>query len=291
MTFSALLLVLCSAVLHALWNFLAKKARDQVSFMFLMMAASPIVWLGPLIWMLIQGTNFGPWYIPVAGGLVQATYLTLMGKGYACGDLSHVYPLSRGLAPAIIALAAWPLLGESLTASGGVGIGAIVAGSLVLSVGACNGANGGFSWRDMLHPASGLAVLAAVTIAGYHMLDKAGSVRADSPLAYLCIMHVWLLLFLALFTFTQRRAADIVLEWRTNWKAVLVVTVLCFVAYFMIVTAMRLGAVAYVASLRNIGILFGVLLGATALKEQGLVWRASGAALMVAGILAIALAG
>ncbi|MEN6545941.1 MAG: DMT family transporter [Armatimonadia bacterium] len=291
MSLSVLLLVLCSAVLHAFWNFLAKKARDQVSFMFLMMAVSPIVWLGPLIWMLLHGTNFGPWYIPVAGGLVQATYLTLMGKGYSCGDLSHVYPLSRGLAPAIIAVAAWPLLGERLTEVGGIGIGLIVLGSLVLSVGACNGANGGFSWREMLQPASRMAVLAAVGIAAYHMLDKAGSVRADSPLAYLCLMHLYLVAFLTLFTFGQRRVEDISLEWRANWKSALIVMVVSFVAYFMIVTAMKLGSVAYVASLRNIGLLFGVILGAKALKEQGLVWRASGTALMLVGIFAIALGG
>lgn len=291
MSLSILLLVLCSALLHATWNFLAKTARDQISFMFLMMVTSPLVWLGPLIWMAAHGTDFGPWYIPVAGGLVQATYLTLLGKGYSCGDLSHVYPLSRGLAPAIIALAAWPLLGEGLTVTGGIGIGLIVLGSLVLSVGACNGNGGGFSWREMLQPASRVAVLAAFGIAAYHMLDKAGSVRADSPLAYLCLMHLWLVVFLTLFTFTQRRVADVAREWRVNWKSALVTMVISFVAYFMIVTAMKLGSVAYVASLRNIGLLFGVFLGAKALKEQGLVWRASGTGLMLVGIFAIALGG
>lgn len=291
MALSALLLVLCSAVLHASWNFLAKKAGDQVSFMFLIMAVSPLIWLGPLVWMLWQGYEFGPWYLPVLGGLFQAAYCYLMGKGYSCGDLSHVYPLARGMAPAIIAVAALPLMGEKLTVVGVLGIGAIVAGSLVLNAGGCNGQGGGLAWQSLLQPASRVALMAAVTIAGYHIIDKAGAMRAQSPLAYLCLMHVWLVLFLALFTLSQRRCEQIALEWRSNWKSILIVTVFCFVAYFLVVTAMKLGAVAYIASLRNLSILFGVVLGATALKEQGLWWRASGTVLMIAGMTAIALAG
>ena len=65
----------------------------------------------------------------------------------------------------------------------------------------------------------------------------------------------------------------------------------CFAAYLLGVSAMKLSQVAYVASLRNVSILVGVVLGATALGEKGLLWRGLGAVCMVGGIVAIAVAG
>lgn len=287
----ALALVAASAVLHATWNYLAKRAQDQVAFMFLMMAASPVALLGPLIWMVATGYRFGPWYLPVLGGLFQALYCFLMGRGYECGDLSHVYPLARGLAPVLIALLAWPLLREGLTLIGAMGIALVVIGTLALNAGGCRDLINGNSLRALRTPASRWAILASVTIALYHLVDKAGAVRATSPLAYLLVMHLWLTLFLGGLTLTVRQPQQVMAEWRRNWKIALLVMALCFTAYFMVVTAMTLTRVAYVASLRNVSILLGVLLGVTALREEGVLWRTVGALLMVAGIVAIALGG
>jgi drug/metabolite transporter (DMT)-like permease len=287
----ALLLVGGSAVLHATWNYLAKRASDQVAFMFLMMAVSPVVMLGPLLWMIAAGYHFGPWYLPLLGGIFQALYCFLMGRGYECGDLSHVYPLARGLAPVLIAVLAWPLLHEGLSVMGTVGIGLVVVGTLALNTDDCRDLLNGRTIRGFLRPASRWALLASITIACYHMIDKAGAMRATSPLAYLLVMHLWLTLFLGLLTLTVRRPAQVLAEWRRNWKAALVVMALCFTAYLAVVTAMTLTQVAYVASLRNVSILLGVVLGVAALREEGALWRVLGALLMVAGIVAIAVAG
>lgn len=291
MNVNALLLVGGSAFLHASWNYLAKRAGDQISFMFLMMVASPLIWLAPLIWMLAAGTRFGPWYLPLLGGFFQASYCFLLGRGYECGDLSHVYPLARGLAPALIAALAWPLLHEGVSPVGGAGIGLVVIGSLALNTEGARDLVNGNSLRALLVPASRLAILASITIACYHLADKAGAMRAATPFAYLCLMHVYLVGFLALFTFRVRRPEQVRDEWRRNWKTVLVVMVFCFGAYFMVVTAMTLTELAYVASLRNVSILLGVLLGATALRERNVPWRVAGALLMLAGIVAIAVKG
>lgn len=291
MNTQALLLVLGSAGLHASWNFLAKKAQDQVSFMFIMMALTPVIWLVPLVWMLHQGYSFGPWYLPVIGAAFQSVYCLLMGKGYECGDLSQVYPLARGAAPALIAVVAWPLMGEKLTLTGGLGIAAVIAGTLVLNTEQGSDLLNGGAVRSLCRPASRLALMAAVAIAGYHILDKLGSAAAGSAFAYLCVMHAYLVAFLGIITLTQRTPAQIGAEFCSNWKSALTVAIISFVAYFMVVSAMRLAEVAYVASLRNIGILVGVVMGATALREEGLGWRLAGAGCMCLGIAAITLAG
>ncbi|MBU0608426.1 MAG: DMT family transporter [Armatimonadetes bacterium] len=290
MNTTALLLVGASAVLHASWNYLAKRAQDQVSFMFLTMATSAVLLVGPLIWLHVQGAPFSPWIYPVVGGLFQALYCYVMGRGYECGDLSHVYPLARGVAPVLIALLAWPLMHEGLTAVGVAGMALVVVGTLALNSSDAGDLLNGKALQALRTPASRWALLASVTIALYHVIDKAGA-QASSPLSYLCVMYICLALFLWPLTRTVRRPEQVWAEWRRNWKSVISVTVLCFVAYFLVVTAMTLTKVAYVAALRNASVLLGVLLGATALRERNVLWRGLGALLMLAGIVAIAVKG
>jgi drug/metabolite transporter (DMT)-like permease len=286
----ALLLVGGSAILHATWNYLAKRATDQVSFMFLIMAASAIAVVPPLLWMLVAGRHFSPWYLPVAGGLAQALYCYLMGRGYECGDLSHVYPLARGAAPVLIALMAWGFMHEGLNLIGALGIALVVLGTLALnSTGAADLLNGNTA-RTLRTPASRWALLASVAIATYHVVDKAGA-QASSPATYLVVMYLCLAVFLWPLTMTVRRPEQVAAEWRRNWKTVVIVTVICFTAYFMVVSAMMMSKVAYVATLRNVSVLLGVVLGATALREANFAWRAGGAVVMLAGIFAIAFKG
>jgi drug/metabolite transporter (DMT)-like permease len=287
---TALLLVAASAGLHATWNLLAKRAQDRVAFMFLLMAFSLVLYVGPLVWMAAHGYGFGPWYIWVASGFLQASYCYLMGRGYECGDLSQVYPLARGAAPALIALLAWPLLGETLGPVGVAGILAVIAGGFLLHTEDCRDLANGNSLRAMWQPGARLALLASVAIAGYHLTDKYGALHATSPLSYLCAMHCFLVPFLGLMTLRLRTPAAIAAEWKRNWRLVAVASVFCLVAYWMVVTAMKLAPVAYVAATRNLSILIGVVFGVAALKEQGLRWRLGGAALMLAGIAAVALA-
>ena len=284
MTTAALGLILLSAFLHAYWNLLAKKSADQVSFMFLIMLASPLIWLVPLLWMVWHGVNFGPWYLPVLGGICQALYLFLLGRCYECGDFSRMYPVARGLAPALIALLAWPILGESLSLVGVMGILLVGVGVAVVSNGGI-GRPAGENFRTMVcQPCFFLPILCAVTIAAYHLTDKAGAMAADSPMAYLSMMYLYLIVFLGVLTFLVRRPADIGREWRTNWRSVLIVTVFCFAAYFLVVTAMKLAPVAYIASGRNLSILLSVVMGSRLLGEKGLRWRLAGSLLILAGI-------
>lgn len=290
MNSAALVLVVLSAGLHATWNLLAKRAQDRVAFMFLLMAFSLAVYVGPLIWMARQGYSFGPWYIWVASGFLQASYCYLMGRGYECGDLSQVYPLARGVAPALIAVLAWPLLHEALGPLGIAGILAIIGGGFLLHTDDCRDLANGNSLRALWQPGSRMALLASVAIAGYHLTDKYGALHATSPLAYLCAMHCFLVPFLGLMTLRLRRPAAIVAEWRRNWRLIIAASLFCLVAYWMVVTAMKLAPVAYVAATRNLSILMGVVFGVATLKERGLGWRLSGAGLMLLGIAAVALA-
>ena len=79
----------------------------------------------------------------------------------------------------------------------------------------------------------------------------------------LCFASLGMPLFL-------RRAfppADFVAEWKLNLPTIVVTGLLQFAAYALVLTALQVSRVSYVAPFREIGIVIGVLMGALLLNE------------------------
>ena len=277
--------------MHTYWNLLVKRSADQVVLIWMVMGA-PIVLVAPVcLWLVcVQGAGVSSLVYPLTGGLVQAAYSYLLARAYQVGDFSLTYPLARGSAPALIALAAWPLLDERVSVAGGAGIALVFLGVLLLHT-------QGLSWRGLLamrtalrSRASAFALLCAATIATYHVIDKAG--MADShPIVYNYALHFPLFFALTLMVQPWRRRDSVRREWRERKWQVVLASLLCFGAYVLVLTAMTLWPVGYVASARNISILFAVFAGARALKEEHLSSRLAGAGLILGGIALLAAAG
>ena len=102
----ALGLVLVAALIHALWNFVAKKSGGDVRFALLSNIALCIVW-APVGCGSSSATSpnlarcSGAWW-PRAAPFTCVYYVTLL-RGYRLGDLSVVYPLARGTGPLLTA--------------------------------------------------------------------------------------------------------------------------------------------------------------------------------------------
>ena len=72
-------------------------------------------------------------------------------------------------------------------------------------------------------------------------------------------------------------------------KPVIVVSVLGPLGYILVLFAMRLAPVSHVAPARELSTLVGAWFGSRLLREEsGGPWRIAGAALIVAGVLALA---
>lgn len=93
----ALGIVLVAAFLHAGWNFLAKKSQNKIVFIwwFLLIAIIGYFPMFVYFWSGIRISALGWIYIAVTG-VLHAFYFWFMGRAYERGDLSLVYPLSRG---------------------------------------------------------------------------------------------------------------------------------------------------------------------------------------------------
>ena len=108
-------LVLTSAALHAVWNFLAKRASGDTTFVWLFSALATVIYLPlAIIILFIQQPRIG---LPEATALgvtclLHIDYYMLLNRGYRAGDLSLVYPIARGAGPMLSVLGAVLLLGE-----------------------------------------------------------------------------------------------------------------------------------------------------------------------------------
>jgi len=132
------------------------------------------------------------------------------------------------------------------------------------------------------------ALLTGVTIAAYTLWDKrAVSVLLIPPIVYEWGANVFRAIILtpqALTSWAEVRA-----EWTTNRTAALAVASLSPLAYMLVLTALAISPVSYVAPAREIGILFGVVMGARSLAEADIGRRSIAAVLMVGGVIALAL--
>src|SRR5438094_2811789 len=132
----ALGLVLLSAVFHATWNLLAKRAGADTPFLWLVYLVGAIVFAPFAIGILIVVQPALGWpalvFVAVAIGL-QTLYFATLTAGYRAGDLSLVYPIARASGPLLATIGAIAILCEHPTPLAIGGALAIVAGAFILT--------------------------------------------------------------------------------------------------------------------------------------------------------------
>ncbi len=285
MTTFALALVLASAVAHATWNLFAKRAGGGIPFLWLALALSiPLYAPIAFVVLLVTGATVGPTVVAwtFVNAALNVAYFIFLQRGYRAGDLSIVYPLARGTGPVLATIGAVLLFGERPTPLAIVGAIAIALGVVVLT-----GDPRKLRQRG-IGAAVGYALITGVTIAAYTLWDKRGvSGLLIPPILYEWSSNVWRVLILS--PLALPRWSEIRAEWSANRTPAIAVAILSPLAYMLVLTALVISPVSYVAPAREIGILFGVVLGARSLAEADPARRSFAAALMVGGVIALAL--
>src|SRR5690625_131404 len=98
MSLLAISIIIVSAVMHATWNYLAKRSQGGFAFVWLYILMSSIIY-APIVVVvfLIQPFSFG-WmhlFMIIASAIIHLIYSLILQKGYQKGDLSLVYPRSE----------------------------------------------------------------------------------------------------------------------------------------------------------------------------------------------------
>jgi drug/metabolite transporter (DMT)-like permease len=277
-----------AAALHAVWNLLAKSGTDKLSFIWWTGVAGTVL-LGPVV---VWGSPVPTWPVELWGrvGLaagLRAAYFVTLTAAYQRGDLAAVYPLARGFSPVMVAIAASVLLAERPAWSAIAGIASVAAGVYTMHLPQLGVVAIGAPLHALRSGAVGYAVLTGALTAAYSILDKANMDAGLPPVwyAYLTIPVAGLLLTPLVVGRPGWRE-----EARRHRPAILGVAILMTGSYLLVLQALRLAAVSYVAPVRELGIIFAVVLGVLVLGERHGAPRLVGAVLILLGVGLIATA-
>lgn len=268
--------VLGAALAHATWNAMLKSSRDVLFDMTLVVFAAGLV-TAPFV-MVVKLPAPAAWPYIIASMLLHIAYYVALVGAYRAGDLSHGYPIMRGIAPLIVSLCALAWLGEAPRASVWLGVLLICGG--VLSLGFA-----GFHWRQS-RVALGWALANACIIASYTLVDAAGVRVAGRAQSYVVWLFTLDALPFTLLVFLWRKD-QLMMYARRFWLRGLAGGALSAAAYGIVLWAMTRAPVAAVAALRETSVIFAALIGAWLLKEGHFARRIAGAATVAAGVIAL----
>jgi drug/metabolite transporter (DMT)-like permease len=270
---TALLLVLTSALLHALWNACIKNEPEaEPATTAILVVATGAAWAA---WPLAPAPSFAGrvgllW--AVGAGLCEGGYFVTLGRALQRAPLGVAYTVARGGA----ILAVWPLsallLAEPVTLPG-------VTGAAVLAIGLA------LVGLERL-PATGPAGLAwsglcALFIAGYHLCYKCALTAGAEPTALFAVaLSVAVPINLA--SLGRGGTGRMLAVLRRRPLVLAGAGIVCTASFLAFLGALAQGGAGAVLTLRNTSVVFALLLALTLGERPGL-RRWLGAALVAAG--------
>lgn len=317
-------LLIGAAILHAGWNILLKTAEDplRTAGRGMLVGAVVLIPAGFAGWLLVgrPAIPTEAWVLALASGILEAVYFALLSGAYARGDLSLVYPIARGTAPALSVAVGILFLGERLGPVGAIGVGLLLAGILSLQRPWAILRSGAMPRRT--REAAWLAVATGVSIACYSAVDRVGA-RTVPPWLYASLIWTFTAVFLvggiAVADRLGRRSAELAFESaaavgardggldailadpvpadrRTGgWGRAAIGGLVTVAAYLLVLVAYTFAPLAVVAPARESAIVLvsgwgSFRLGEAASRQVGLT-RLASAAVIVVGAFLLALEG
>jgi uncharacterized membrane protein len=256
-------------VLHAAWNLLLGRARDvqaaaAATFLLSTVIAVPFA----IAW---WHADASVWPYALVSSACETVYVVALAAAYHSGEVSFVYPLTRGLAPVLALVAAVAFLGHRATAGE-------VAGVLLVGVGVVlvRGPGGRGDVRGLV-----LVATIAAAIAAYTLVDRTGIHRAGALTYFVLVLAGPNLVYPALVGFSAMRCELGV--------GVMLAALANLGSFTLGLLALRRGAAAPVLALRSSSIVIAALLARSVLAERVDVSRLIGSALVFGGVVLLAL--
>jgi len=269
-------IVLLAAALHASWNAIVKQGGDTLLTTVLVTTSAALI--------AVAGLPFLPrplpasWPFIAASTVFQIAYFVLVARTYRIADMSLTYPLMRGTAPLLVALASLALMGESLSRSAWLGVAIICVGILSMARAARQASKAGVA----------LSLGNAIIIAGYTLIDGIGVRRSGAPSSY--TLWIFLLTGIVLGGWALATRHRTFLRYGgQNWPLGIVGGAGTIGSYGLALWAMTIAPVAVVAALRETSILFGVAIAAFFLREKVSTTKVVGVCIIAIGAAALRL--
>lgn len=272
------LLVILSALLHASWNFVAKKYAGNYSIIYLSFLFSSIV-TGLISIPFLGDVELNPTLITllIATGIFHAVYGFVLTFTYKNGDISTLYPILRGTGIGGAVLLSLVILRESLSPVSGLGVLVVISGIAILS----------YRRNRKATSAKGvfLAFLCGGLIMSYTIFDKV-LVTDIHPMVVLAASQIISVLMFLPYVMMKRRQ-ELKLTLKTLMKPVLFISIIATCSYFIILYVMQIAPVSRIVAVREASVVFGALTGYIILKEDFSKTRLVGVVLVMLGIILV----
>ncbi|MEV0800211.1 EamA family transporter [Kribbella sp. NPDC050281] len=272
----ALGLLTASACCHATWNLLVKKtSQTGPAFVWLCGLVTLPLSAALLIWSGLRGSVGTAWWSGLVSMLLHTTYAVTLQKAYGAGEFSTVYPVSRGVAPVLVTVAAIPWQGwPAAKAWGGVLL--VMCGVLVMD---------GLRRHRRMALGLGLGLAVATCTAAYTLWDGFAMTSLGANLVpYLAIANVAQIVVLSTILAPRRDELRAVLG---QWRQAIPIAILTPASYGLVLLALSFASVGTVAIGRTLNVVLGAMAGLVVLRERLSLTRIAGLTTVVAGVLIV----
>ncbi len=220
------------------------------------------------------------WGFILASVTIHQVYFVSVCFGYRFGDLSQVYPIQRGIAPLLVAIAGFYFVGENLSLQGTLAVILISIAILSLAFGSNLRLTGG--------RAVPIALFTGALIAAYTIVDGMGGRLSGNVFAYIAwLAALEAIPFTLLVLWMVRRKPS-----GANRRHILTGIgggVLSFAAYGLVIWAMSLSHLTYVSALRETSVILAAWIGSRLLNEPFGRYRIFAASIVALGVFILQL--
>ena len=265
------ILILVSALCHAVWSAIIKSSKNPLSLMGITSVLEVTIFL-PLTFT-VPFPTLEVWYFLIATVIIHVFYRLNVIYSYRYGDLSYIYPISRGSSCLFVAIISILFLSSDISVAGFVGILIVCIGLFLISY----SKNLSFNFRGFA-----LAISTAILITAYTLVDGVGVRLSENGFSYI----YWLftlngipLLIIGLISKDGLRKRE-----TYTFKSGIAAGVFATSSYAIVVWSMQFIEIAYVSSIREISIVFAAIIGMLFLFEKNAKSRIIPSILIVSGI-------
>jgi drug/metabolite transporter (DMT)-like permease len=283
-------IVLSSTATHAYWNFLLKRSRGGSVFVALSKVAEAVLLAPAFIWLYARAFPIGQstWGLVIVGALLVLFNYASLARAYASGDLSLVYPISRAGILFFLPLFGFVVFRERLSAGGWTALVVIVVGIVVSQLPDFTLASLRALAPRLRSESVGFALAAALFAAIYTVWDKRAIQRMPSFAYFYAYTTIVAIVYMA-FVWRRQTAGEVRVVWQSHWSSIVQVGLFNSVTYLLVLIALRNETSSYVVAIRQLSIVWGVLLGRLVLGEAVGRPKQVGIALLLIGCAMVAL--
>ena len=265
------ILILVSALCHAVWSAIIKSSKNPLSLMGITSVLEVTIFL-PLTFT-VPFPTLEVWFFLIATVIIHVIYRLNVIYSYRYGDLSYIYPISRGSSCLFVAIISILFLSSDISIAGFVGILIVCIGLFLISY----SKNLSFNFRGFA-----LAISTAILITAYTLVDGVGVRLSENGFSYI----YWLftlngipLLIIGLISKDGLRKRE-----TYTFRSGIAAGVFATSSYAIVVWSMQFIEIAYVSSIREISIVFAAIIGMLFLFEKNAKSRIIPSILIVSGI-------